>query len=127
MSIFDHPHRRFSRGFTLLALLAFLVLTAVALSQCRQIGDSIAGVDLAGSSPALHPKGDCPHRCNEDYKAARTAEDERHEAALESCAGDADCIAEENRLHRDLQRQIQKALQNCKRNCYNEGGGSGGH
>jgi len=126
MSTIDHHHRRVSRGFTLLALAAVLAVTAAALSRCRPVGDSVAGVDLTTANPKLNHRSDCVRQCNKDFNQAHTEEVERHAAALQDCAGDADCIAAENRFHQDQQHRLVKAMQNCKSSCYNEGGGGGG-
>ena len=127
MSTFDHHHRQISRGFTLVALAAALAVAAAMLSQCRAVGDSVAGLDLTTANPKLNHRSDCVRQCNETFTESHSAEVERHAAALRGCAGDSDCIAAENRMHQDRQRQLVKAMQNCKSGCYNEGGGGGRH
>ena len=81
MSTIDHHHRRVSRGFTLLALAAVLAVTAAALSRCRPVGDSVAGVDLTTANPKLNHRSDCVRQCNKDFNQAHTEEVERHAAA----------------------------------------------
>ena len=127
MSTIDHHHRRVSRGFTLLALAAVLAVTAAALSRCRPVGDSVAGVDLTAGNPKLNHRSDCVHQCNKDFNMAHSEEVERHAAALQDCAGDTDCVHAENTRHHIRQLEIVRAMQNCKNGCYNEGGGGGGH
>src|SRR5207249_6806767 len=77
----DHRNPRLRRGFAFVALAAVLGLSAVGLTQCRMVDDTVTGVDVK-STTGLNAVSDCMHRCNEAYKQCRKAEDARHKAAL---------------------------------------------
>jgi hypothetical protein len=122
----DHRNPRVRRGFAFVALAAVLGLSAVGLTQCRLVDDTVTGVDVRSNSGFLNAVSDCVHQCNEKFKACQKAEEARHKAALRAC-GDAACKKAENKLHKDNQKNCVRSMQLCKRNChYNEGAGSSG-
>jgi hypothetical protein len=127
MSIFNPHPRRVSRGLSFAVLAAALAVTAVALSQCRQVGGSLTGADVTVLNPTLNAISDCVHQCNDRFNAAHSAEVRRHEAALQGCAGDGECNRAENRLHHDLQLAIVRGMQACKRACHDTGPGAAGN
>ena len=43
----DHRNPRLRRGFAFVALAAVLGLSAVSLTQCRMVNDTVTGVDLS--------------------------------------------------------------------------------
>jgi hypothetical protein len=120
----DHRNPRLRRGFAFVALAALLGLSVVGLSQCRLADDTVTGVDLTANS--VNARSDCVHRCNDQYKACKRAEDARHKAAQRACGSDKACKKAEQRLHKDNQLACVRQMQQCKRNCYNEGAGVGG-
>jgi hypothetical protein len=143
---FDHRNPRLRRGFAFVALAAVLGLAAVGLTQCRNVSDSVTGVDLSPAS-GLHAKNSCVRQCNEKYKACKRAEEARHKAAKKACKSDKacrkaengsgsgdggggsasdQCRKEENLLHKIKLLECFKAFKDCKANCYNEGSGNGG-
>ena len=122
----DHRNPRVRRGFAFVALAAVLGLTAVGLSQCRLVGDTVTGVDLR-SNPGLNARSDCVHQCNEKYKACRRGEEARHKSTLRTCGNDNSCKKAENTLHQAFHKQCVRDMQDCKRSCYNEGAGTGGN
>src|SRR5437867_11759704 len=66
----DHRNPRLRRGFAFVALAAVLGLSAVGLTQCRMVDDTVTGVNVRSSdafTPGPHPQ--CIHACNNAYKA----------------------------------------------------------
>ena len=100
-------------------------LALVGLSQCRLVDDSITGLDLKHNA-FLNGRSDCVHRCNDAYKDALEAEQERYQAALRACGSDSECRDRERDTHKQTTDQIHDAKKVCKNSCYNEGGGTGG-
>jgi hypothetical protein len=96
----------------LLALAGWLTL----VTSCRL-------VSAPRSSSVTAEVADCVHDCNADFGAAQQAERERHVTAVQACAGDSTCLADEQALHEANQGIAVEAMQTCKRECYNEGGG----
>ena len=112
------------RGVQMLAMAAALGLTAFTLSQCRMVPDNITGVQMG--TGRLSGKSACMKACNEQFKSATKAEDERHKDAVKACGKDQDCKKKEDDLHKDREGKIKDAKEDCKKSCYNEGGGHGG-
>ena len=110
---------------TAIALTCTLGLTAVGLSQCRMIDDTVAGVDLK-SSGSVGRRNDCMDECEDKYRDAKKAEDRRHKDAMKACGRDTECKDKENDLHKANSRKIKADKATCKDGCYNEGGGGGG-
>lgn len=108
----------------MLAMAAALGLTAFTLSQCRMVPDNVTGVQL--SSGRLSGKSACMKSCNEQFKSATKAEDDRHKDATKACGKDQSCKKAEDDLHKSREEKIKDAKEDCKKNCYNEGGGHGG-
>ena len=127
MSSFDPP-RRLSRGLTLAALAAILAVTAVALSQCRQI-DSLTGTgtDLKVFNSTLNDVSDCMRGCNATFSTDHGTEVRLHDANLQGCGTDTDCVHAENTRHQTRQLEIVRAMQACKRNCHSTGPGAAGN
>jgi len=105
------------------ALAAAIVLSAVALSQCRMVQDNLTGV-RAGAG-RLSARSTCTKLCNSAFEAAMRAEEARHRDALRACDHDSDCRQAESVRHLVNVGQIDEARKNCKRACYNEGAGGG--
>ena len=108
----------------MLAMAAVLGATIITLSHCRAVTDSVTGVDFR--SGRLSGRSACVKQCNENYKAATRAEEQRHRDAIRACGSNSACKDAENALHRTNQDAINIAKQECKKNCYNEGDGSAG-
>ena len=113
--------RRASGWFALVAVMA---LATTALSQCRMVPSSITGVEV--SQRGLSASAECVMGCNEDFRAARVAETERHHDALVACGADDECKRAEQTRHQLNLAALVDAMQDCKNRCYNEGSGSGG-
>jgi hypothetical protein len=122
----DHRNPRLRRGFAFVALAAVLGLSAVGLTQCRMVDDTVTGVDVRSNTGFNSGRSKCVHQCNEKYKACKRAEDARHKAAVRACPDQA-CKKAENKLHQNLHKQCVRDMQLCKKNCrYREGAGSAG-
>src|SRR5262245_20678556 len=91
------PRRR--SVFGCLALAAVLGLVTIGISQCRLVDDSITGVNLRAPQ-GFDSKTTCVQDCNDAYKAAMKAEEDRHENALHACGTDQACRRSENLLHK---------------------------
>ena len=129
----DHRSQRLRRGFAFLALAAVLGLSAVGLTQCRMIDDSVTGVDLKTNGSFAAGLSQCIQQCNDKYKACQGQETERHRNALrkiESVRNSTDREAAkklENRRHEEVVSSCEDAMQRCKKDCkYREGSGAGG-
>jgi hypothetical protein len=124
---FDHRNPRLRRGFAFVALAAVLGLSAVGLTQCRMVDDTVTGVDVRSNTGFSNGRSACVHQCNEKYKACKRAEDARHKAAVQACGGDNSCKKAENTLHKNNHKQCVVQMQLCKKNCrYREGAGNAG-
>ena len=119
----DHRSQRLRRGFAFLALAAVLGLSAVGLTQCRMIGDTVTGADARHDiafSPGPHPT--CIHRCNDELKACQGAEDQLNKSNLAACKllPDPDrkaCKKAEDRRHKAAHKACVTAMQACKAAC----------
>ncbi len=107
------------------ALISTLGLAVTGLSQCRMVNDNVTGVNLGGPQ-GVNSRSECVQGCNDKYRAAETAEDSRHDAALRACGGDKNCKKAEDDRTKDRHKANVQAMQDCKSSCYNEGGGNGG-
>jgi hypothetical protein len=125
MNIFGQRNPRIRRGITLAGLVMLLGVVVLALTQCRQVTDSVTGVDLRSASTAS-AKSKCKKHCDEDYKKAKKDEDQRHKDAKRKCESDKDCKKKEDQIHKDNAQTIKTDKQKCKNSCYNEGSGKGG-
>jgi hypothetical protein len=121
----DHRNPRLRRGFAFVALAALLGLSAVSLTQCRMVNDTVTGVDLKANATAS-AKSNCVRQCNEKRKACQKAEDARHKEAKKACLSDKACKKAEDALHKDNKKACDQQKQLCKKGCYNEGAGSAG-
>ena len=122
----DHRNPRLRRGFAFVALAAVLGLSAVGLTQCRLVDDTVTGVDLKSNSQ-LNLRSTCVRQCNEQFKACKRAEEARHKAAKRACASDSACKKAEEKLHHQNLKDCEAQKKACKRGCYNEGAGDAGH
>ena len=120
----EHRTTRMPRGIRNSLLIAGLLITSSSLTQCRLVDSRTTGVDLTPSSASA--RSSCVHRCNEQYKAARKAEDIRTRAATKACKSDKACKKQEKALNKSIEDALSKQRKACKRNCYNEGAGIGG-
>jgi hypothetical protein len=120
---FDHRNPRLRRGFAFVALAAVLGLAAVGLTQCRNVSDSVTGVDLTNAS-GLHARNSCTRQCNSKYKTCVRDEEKRYKKARTACHWDYRCRKDEFWKHIYNLKQCSVQLKLCKKNCYNEGAGS---
>ena len=120
----EHRTTRMPRGIRNSLLIAGLLLTSTSLTQCRLVDSRTTGVDLTPSS--VSARSSCVQQCNDQYKAARKAEEHRSRAAIKACKSDKECKKREKALNKSNVDAISNQRKLCKRNCYNEGAGIGG-
>ena len=116
------------RSFAFVTLVTIAGLSAVGLTQCRMVDNTVTGVDARSgivSAPGPHPQ--CIHVCNDAFKTCQKAEQERHKASVTACNQIADsqqrrdCKTAENRRHVLAQRACVTRMQECKRACPRNG------
>lgn len=130
----DHRNPRLRRGFAFVALAAVLGLTALGLSQCRMVDDTVTGVDVRSNDSyngwwhgRSHGRSRCVHQCDERYKQCKRAEDARYKHALRDCGSNSTCKKNEKKKHDANQKECVRQMQLCKKNCrYHEGAGAVG-
>jgi len=129
----EHRNPRLRRGFAFVALAAVLGLSALGLTQCRMVDDTVTGVDVRsndtfkGGHGRSHGRSRCVHRCNEAYKQCKRAEDARYKKALRDCGWNYQCRKNEKKKHNDALKNCVREMQRCKKNCrYHEGAGTAG-
>jgi hypothetical protein len=130
----DHRNPRLRRGFAFVALAAVLGLSAVGLTQCRLVDDSVTGVDLKSNSSAFcSHRSSCIHKCQELYKQCKKAEEALHKTKNRACDKLHNwydrwaCRKAEDRRHCDALKACSRAYQLCQKACrYREGAGSAG-
>ena len=120
----EDRNRRMPRSLGLATLIALALVAAASLSQCRLVEDRLTGV---GRGPVSEQaRSDCVASCNDQFRAARDAETERHRAALQACGSDKTCRKDEDDLNKQNLQAIHAQLLSCKQGCYNEGAAAGG-
>jgi hypothetical protein len=125
--------RRLRRSFSYIALVGVLALSAVGLSQCRLVDQTVTGVDLKANAAFGGGEVDCKKTCNEEFKDCKQAESERHKAAKKACdqlsgADKKACKDAESQRNKDEKKACSERKKACKAACnYREGSGSGGH
>ena len=128
---FDHRNPRLRRGFAFVALAAVLGLSAVGLTQCRLVDDTVTGVDLNSNSTTFKGhssrRSRCVHQCNEKYKRCLKAEEALHKANKKACHKNSACKKNEEKRHNNAVKACIRQMQLCKKGCrYREGAGSAG-
>jgi hypothetical protein len=128
---FDHRNPRLRRGFAFVALAAVLGLSAVGLTQCRLVNDTVTGVDLDSNSSTFKSRHSrrsrCVHQCNEKYKRCLKQEEAVHKRNMKACRKDAACRKAEQKRHYNAVKACIRQMQLCKKGCrYREGAGSAG-
>ncbi len=108
-----------------LALAAALGLALVGLSQCRAVSDRVTGLQLSAPQ-TLSARANCVHQCNEQFKAAMMAEQDRFLASKRACGSDLACRKQADETHQRNLQTIIEEMQSCKRSCYTEGAGNVG-
>ena len=113
------------RALTWCAVLAATVLAVTGLTQCRQVPETVTGVDITAGS-GLGARNECVHRCRRDFREALEKERMRHRNALAECGHDSQCKRDEAERHVKNVQDLVAQRRACKKGCYNEGGGKGG-
>ena len=128
----DHRNPRLRRGFAFVALAAVLGLSAVGLTQCRMVDDTVTGVDLQSNSSYNGGRSRCEKQCNEEFKRCRKSGEGRHKIAKANCdqlpqPQRSECKKGESKRHKESSKECQAKKKACKRACrYREGAGSAG-
>lgn len=115
-----------------LALSAVLGLSALGLSHCRMVDDTVTGMDTRSNSQFSRGRSRCEKRCNEEYKQCRQGEEQRHKFSKAACRNlsrkeQKECKKAESRRHKDRKSSCRDQKKTCKRACaYREGSGNAG-
>ena len=116
-----HPVGRPRSAAASLLLLTLLGVLALALSQCRQVGDSLTGVRLTrGNNNAQ-----CIAECSRAYNDSIRVESSLHNQNVHARGGNAQCLAQEEARHQAAVERIQAGRRACYDDCHHQGGGSG--
>jgi hypothetical protein len=119
----NQPYRRIS--FFAIAGLAFFALAA-SEPQCARVGDQVVSPDGASLNSNKGGVSQCVHACVDEAQQRRADEKDLHKTNIESCAGDWQCLQEEEARHESVMEQIAMDQRDCKALCHNQGGGHGG-
>lgn len=104
------------------AISAVLVM-ASSSPQCSQVTDETLSpsLDLLGRS-----RSKCRKTCNDEYIAAKRAENARYREAKADCRGDRACRDHERAAHHDLLFELKADREACRAACEHEQGGATG-
>lgn len=100
----------------LLALLA----ASLTLIQCRQVGDSLTGVNV----DLFRRKDECTAKCQDEFKARNKVEDTLHAQNIVACGANPTCLAAENARHIAAQNASKSLRDDCLYACHLQGGGT---
>jgi len=103
-----------------IGLAALLVTALFTLSQCRQVGDRLNGIDL---SPLKNSVAKCIDKCQKAADQEMRMEDRFHASRVSACGGNAGCLAAEEARHTAAVQDIENRRQACIDNCHAQGGG----
>ena len=103
-------------------LLLALLVASLVLTHCRQIGDSMNGLN----ADLFKRKDECLAKCQSDFQARNQAEDRLHQQNLTACGGNTACINAENARHEAAEQASKKQRDDCMNGCHQQGGGSSG-
>ncbi len=112
------------RMLTYITFAAALVATALVLSHCRMVSDSVTGVNL--STGTAGSRQDCIRNCHKAEEAAERAENQRFKDAKRACGSDKACRKAADLQHKQNLLAIHQQERQCRAGCYNEGAGVGG-
>jgi len=128
----DHRNPRLRRGFAFVALAAVLGLSAVGLTQCRMVDDTVTGVDLQSNSGYTVSHAACEKACNEAFKRCMKSEEAQHKIYKNACdqlpnPQRSECKKAESQRHKAATKDCVRSKNACKRACrYREGAGNAG-
>ena len=132
MSRMEPRTPRLRREFTFIALTGVLGLSALGLSQCRLMDDTVTGVNLKSNGSYSTSRGECDKDCNEEFKDCRKAEDQLTKGRLRACDSLSEpqrsaCRSAEVTRHTAADKACSERKKACKKACsYREGSGDGG-
>jgi len=115
-----------SRRARAVLLLAAGILIALTVSQCRMVDDRVLAPSVELSASNSSRSGACVTACSRTYADAMQAESALHTAAVQTCAGNPDCLLNESNRHEAAVARITANRKACMDNCHHQGGGSGG-
>ena len=128
----DHRNPRLRRGFAFVALAAVLGLSAVGLTQCRLVDDTVTGVDVKSNSGFSGGRSACEKACNEEFKQCKKDEEALHKINKANCDAlpqpqRSECKKAESERHKAAKKECSQRKKACKAACrYREGRGSAG-
>ena len=102
-----------------------LFLIAATDPQCARVDDRVTSPDVS-LDPAKGTVAQCVKSCVEAAKSERDHEQDLHQANIEACGGDYDCLEQEEARHEAAMEQIAMDERACKSPCHEQGGGGGG-
>jgi hypothetical protein len=132
MSRMEPRTPRLRRELTFIALTGVLGLSALGLSQCRLMDDTVTGVNLKSNGSYSTSRGECEKDCNEAFKDCLKAEDKLNKSRLRECDELSEpqrsaCRTAEAARHTAAEQACTELKLACKRACgYREGSGDGG-
>jgi hypothetical protein len=136
----DHRNPRLRRGFAFVALAAVLGLSAVGLTQCRLVDDTVTGVDLRSNSVYgddddnnnnnnNNGRSACQKRCNEEFKRCKKNREGSHKINKRECDKQPsgkrqECKKGESKKNNGKKKECNDRKKECKRACrYREAAG----
>lgn len=132
MSRMEPRTPRLRREFTFIALTGVLGLSALGLSQCRLMNDTVTGVNLKSNGSYSTSRDRCEKDCNKEFKDCLKTEDRLNKSRLRECNELSEpqrsaCRRAESTRHRTAEKACSERKKTCKRACsYREGSGDGG-
>ena len=105
------------------ALILILAATTLTLSHCRMVGDRLNGIEAG----LFKRDKDCRKACQDDFQDRTKAEAKLHQDRVRECAGDPDCLAEEQTRHLAELAGIRAQRDACLSGCHHQGGGTIGN
>ena len=112
-----------ARFATRMLLLVALATSSLALTQCRNVGDTLTGVRVE----AFKRKSDCLKDCKDVNQNDRKTENALHASNISACGGNAACRAAEKARHDAALQAIDAAYIACQNSCHSQGGGTVGN
>ena len=94
---------------------------AATLVTCKTVTDNV----LAPREPATLA-ANCMSKCKHEGDDDDRNENDRHNAIVKACKGDAGCNKREADRHRDADDHNKKKRRKCQDDCHHQGGGHGG-
>lgn len=94
---------------------------AATLATCKSVTDTVLAPREQATLTA-----NCLEKCKHEGDDDDHDEDDRHNAIVSSCKGDAGCQQREAARHKDADDKNHKKHRKCDDDCHHQGGGKGG-